>query len=92
MLTKTPKCASAKVAAPATAKHRPPRKVGPIALVNDAVEGSVAVIAEQQRAILRESDIDRTTPDVLFAGGEPDDKIWYSPVGLPSLKGSRTIL
>jgi hypothetical protein len=40
-----------------------------------AINDAVPIIAEQQRAILRESDVDRTTPNIFLAGSETDDKI-----------------
>src|SRR5258708_28165436 len=46
-----------------------------LALVCDAIDHAVSIVAEQQRAILRERHIDRATPDVFLSGGKADDEV-----------------
>ena len=46
-----------------------------LALVCHAINYAVSIVAEQQRAILRERHIDRATPDVLLTRRKADNKI-----------------
>src|SRR6202140_1372132 len=58
-----------------------------IPLVGHAVDDSVAVIAEQQGAVLREGNLDGASPDILMIGDEADHKILVLAGGFAIFEG-----
>ena len=60
--------------------------LGLLTFVADTVDDAVAVVADQQRAVLRKSDVHGSAPNVLLAGREADDKVLIFTCRLAILK------